>query len=169
MADVLNVQVGPCSVVFKGIDLGHTKGGCEVSYEPTHHDVSVDKYGETVVQKFLLGEKLTVKVPLAEFLISNLAVAIPQGEYAGAANARRTIGAAAGKKATDDSGQLVLHPLIEGTRRHDIVIHKAYVSSTIVLPIRPDEEKIIEVTFEALLDETKSDGNLLGFIGDSTA
>lgn len=169
MADVLNVQVGVCSVVFKNVDLGHTKGGVEVSYEPTHHDVTVDKYGETVVQKLLLGEKLTVKVPLAEFTIPNLAVAIPQGEYAGAANARRTIGAAAGKKATDDSGQLVLHPIIEGTRRHDIVIHKAYVASTVVLPLQVDAEKLIEVTFEALVDETKSDGNYLGFIGDSTA
>lgn len=169
MADVTNVQVGPCDVVFKGINLGHTKGGVEVSYEPTHHDVTVDKFGETVVQKYLLGEKLTVKVPLAEFTIANLGVAVPQGEYAGAANARRTIGAAAGKKATDDAGQLVLHPIIEGTRRHDIVIHKAYVASTIVLPLQVDAEKLIEVTFEALIDETKSDGNYLGFIGDSTA
>lgn len=169
MADITNVQVGPCSVTFKGIDLGHTKGGVEVTYEPTHHDVAVDKYGESKVQSVLIGEKLTAKVPLAEFTIANLAVAIPQGAFAGAANARRTIGASAGQKATDDSGQLVLHPIIEGTRRHDIVIHKAYVASAIVLPMKVDSEKLIEVTFEALIDETKTDGNYLGFIGDSTA
>jgi hypothetical protein len=168
MPDLTNVQLGVCEVTFNGVNLGHTKNGVELTYEPEHHDVTVDKYGNTVVQKYLIGEKLMAKVALAEFTIANLGVAIPQGAFAGAANSRRTIGAAAGKKATDDSAQLVLHPINEGTRRHDVVIHKAYVGSTIVLNHKNDEEKIIEVEFHALLDETKSDGNYLGFIGDST-
>lgn len=169
MPDVANVQVGSCSVTYNGLDLGHTKGGVVVSYEPVHTDVMVDAYGETVVEKFLRGEKLTAKVPLTEFTIANLRNAMPQSQFAGAANARITIGAKAGKKAKEDSYQLVLHPLIEGTRRHDIVLHKAYVASTVELNHTVDEQKIIEVTFEALLDETKSDGNYLGLIGDSTA
>ena len=169
MSDITQVQVGACSVSFNGLDLGHTKGGVEVTYEPTHKDVSVDKYGETVIQKRLTGEKLSAKVPLAEYTIANLRNAIPQSTFAGAANARITIGASAGQLATADAYQLVLHPLTEGTRRHDVVIYKAYVASTVVLPHKIDEEKIIEVTFEALLDETKSDGNYLGLIGDSTA
>lgn len=169
MPDVTNVQVGVCDVTFNGLNLGHTKGGVEVSYEPVYKDVAVDAYGETVVEKFLIGEKLTAKVPLAEYTIANLRNAMPQATFAGAANARMTIGAKAGKKAKEDSAQLVLHPMIEGTRRHDIVLHKAYVGSQVVLPHTNEDEKIIEVTFEALLDETKSDGNYLGLIGDSTA
>lgn len=169
MADVTNVQVGVCSVNFNSADLGHTKGGVEVTYEPTYHEVAVDLYGETPVEKYLTGEKLTAKVPLAEFTIAQMGVAIPQGAFAGAANARRTIGAKAGKKGTSVTAQLVLHPVNEGTRRHDIVFYKAFVDSVVVLPHRVDEEKIIEVTFVALLDETKSDRNYLGMIGDSTA
>lgn len=168
MADITNVKVGACSVTFNGVDLGHTKGGVEVSYEPTHHDVMVDKYGETIVEKYLVGEKLTAKVPLAEFTIANLKVAIPQGTYAGAGNKRLTVGQTAGVSAASLSAQLVLHPLNMGTRANDIVIHKAYVASTVTLAHRVDEEKVIEVTFEALLDETKSAGNFLGLIGDST-
>lgn len=169
MASITNVKVGVCSVTYNGVDLGHTKGGVEVSYEPVHHDVSVDLYGETVVEKYLIGEKFTVVVPLAEKTIANLRVAIPQATFAGAANARITVGAKAGKKATDDAYQLVLHPVTEGTRAYDVVLHKAYVASTVVIPHRNDEESLIEVTFEALLDETKTDGNYLGLIGDSTA
>lgn len=168
MADVTKVQVGACSVTYNGLDLGHTKGGVEVSYEPTYKDVSVDKYGETVVEKYLTGEKFTAKVPLAEFTIANLRNAMPKSTFAGAANTRITIGAAAGKKATDSAAQLVLHPLNQGTRQHDIVLYKAYVASQVVLSHKNDEEKIIEVTFEALLDESRSDGNYLGLIGDST-
>ena len=169
MADVTNVKVGACSVTFNSVDLGHTKGGVEVSYEPIYHDVTVDKYGETVVEKYLIGEKITAKVPLAEFTIANLKVAMPQGTFAGAANARITLGKSAGGKATTSAAQLVLHPLNMGTRANDIVLHKAYVSSTVDLKMMVDEEKVYEVEFEALLDETKSDGNYLGLIGDSTA
>ncbi len=169
MSDITNVQVGQCSVTFNGVDLGHTKGGVEVSYEPVYKDVTVDKYGETVVEKYLTGQKLTAKVSLAEYTIANLKVAMPKGQFAGAANARILLGAAAGKKGSDSAAVLVLHPVNEGTRRHDVVFYKALVTSSIVLNHKIDEEKVIEVTFETLIDETKSDGNYLGLIGDSTA
>ncbi|HYD35556.1 MAG TPA: hypothetical protein VD999_05790 [Vitreimonas sp.] len=169
MADISNVKVGVCSVTFGGTDLGHTKGGVEVTYEPVHKDVMVDKFGETIVEKYLIGEKLTAKVPLAEYTIANLRRSMPQATFAGAANARITLGASAGQRASTDALQLVLHPINEGTRAFDIVFHKAYVASEIVLNHKIDEEKVIEVVFEALLDESKSDGNYLGLIGDSTA
>jgi hypothetical protein len=169
MGDITKVKVGVCSVTFNGVDLGHTKGGVEVSYEPTHMDVTVDKYGETVVEKYLTGEKFTAKVPLAESTIANLRVAMPQSSFAGAANARVTIGASAGQSARADAAQLVLHPINEGTRAFDIVMYKAYVADTVDLMHKIDEVKVIECMFEALLDETKSDGNYLGLIGDSTA
>lgn len=169
MADITKVKLGVCEVSFNGVDLGHTKGGVVFTYEPTHSDVSVDLYGDTVVDKYLKGEKIAVKVPLAEKTIANLKVAIPQGTFAGAANARLTIGAKAGKKASDDAAQLVLHPVGEGTRAYDLVVYKAYVASQVELEHSNDGQTVIEVTFESLLDETKADGNYLGLIGDSTA
>lgn len=168
MGDITNVQVGVCSVTFNGTDLGHTKGGVEVTYEPIYHDVMVDKYGQTVVDKILIGEKMTAKVPLAEFTIANLKASMPKGTYAGAANTRLLLGSAAGKKASANAASLVLHPINEGTRRHDVVMYKAYPGNPIVIPHVNDAEKVFEVIFEALLDETKSDGNYLGLIGDST-
>ena len=169
MADITNVKVGACSVTFNNVDLGHTKGGVEVSYEPTYHEVTVDKYGETVVERYLMGEKITVKVPLAELTIANLKVAMPQGTFAGAGNARITLGKTAGGKASTSAAQLVLHPLNMGTRANDIVLHKCHVASTVDLKMKIDEENVFEVEFMALLDESKSDGNYLGLIGDSTA
>lgn len=169
MGDITNVQIGACSVTYKGVDLGHTKGGEEFTYEPEYHDITVDKYGNSVVEQVLMGEKVMIKVQLAEFTLANLGVAIPQGEWAGAANARRTIGAVAGKRQLTDAGLLVVHPLNEGTRRHDIVLYKAIVAESITIPHKNDEEKVIEVTFLGLVDESRSDGNYIGLIGDSTA
>ena len=169
MPSVNNVRLGVCTVAFNGVDLGHTLGGVEVVYEPTYKDVTVDKYGETVVEKKLIGEKLTAKVPLAEYTIANLKAAMPAGQYAGAANARIHVGKNAGLGMLASAAQLVLHPQDQGTRAYDVVFHKAIVASQITLVHKNDEEKVIEVEFEALLDESKSDNNYLGFIGDSTA
>lgn len=168
MADITNVQLGVCSVVYNGVDLGHTKGGVEVSYEPVYQDLMVDKYGETVIDKVLTGEKLTAKIPLAEFTIANLKSAMPNATFGGAGNSRITLGRSSGAKQSANAYQLVLHPISEGTKRHDIVFHKAVVASQIVLNHKIDEQKVIEVEFMALLDETKTDGNYLGLIGDST-
>lgn len=168
MADVTKVKVGPCSVTYNGVDLGHTVGGVEVIYTPTHFDVQVDKYGDTAVEKVLTGEDLRAKVPLAEYTIANLKNAMPQGQFQGAANARVHVGKSAGASARAAAAQLVLHPLNEGTRAFDIVFHKAYVANQVKLEHKINATKVVEVEFEALLDETKSDNNYLGFIGDST-
>lgn len=168
MADVTKVKVGVCSVVFNGVDLGHTSGGVEVIYTPQHYDVIVDKYGKTEGDRVLIGESLMAKVPLVEYTIANLKVAIPQGQFQGAGNATVHIGKSAGANARSQSAQLVLHPIAEGTKAFDIVFHKAYPANAVTLAHKVDAERVIEVDFEALVDETKSDNNYLGFIGDST-
>ena len=167
MADITNVKLGVCDVTFNNVPLGHTKGGVTVTYEPTYHDVTVDAYGETVVDKRLLGEKLIAKVPLAEATLANLAVAIPEGISSGS---KLTIGSTVGDALSGVAYQLVLHPSENASDDldDDVVFHKAVVSSSIELPFVNDGERIIEVEFEALLDETQSDGSYLGFIGDST-
>jgi hypothetical protein len=48
-------------------------------------------------------------------------------------------------------------------------LYKAFAHSAVTLNHKNDEERIIEVEFVALVDETKSDGNYLGLVGDSTA
>ena len=168
MASIDNVKLGVCNVTFNDVALGHTKGGVTVSYEPTYHDVAVDAYGETVVDKRLLGERLVATVPLAEATLANLQVAIPEGSTAGS---KLTIGSTVGDSLADEAKVLVLHPVENeiSNLADDVVFHKAVVASTVELPYQNDGERIIEVEFVALLDESKDDGNYLGFIGDSTS
>ena len=167
MADISNVKLGVCSVTFNAINLGHTKGGVVVTYEPTYHDLTVDMFGETIVDKKLLGEKLIAKVPLAESTLANLQIAIPEGTTSGD---KMTIGSTVGDALSDGAKQLILHPIanLAANLDDDVVFHKAVASSPVEIAFTNDGEKIFEVEFTALLDETKSDGNYLGFIGDST-
>lgn len=170
MADATKVQMGVCSVTLDGNDIGHTKGGVEIAYEPVLKDVTVDLYGETPVEKKLIGEKLTAKIPFAEYTIANLNKAMPHTTLAGAGNARATVGSQSGKSAIAKAVQLVIHPIAAGaSRAYDVVMYKAYQSGKIALHHKIDEEKIVMVEYQALIDETKSDGNYLGLFGDSAA
>ena len=168
MSSALNVTLGAVDVSINGVDVGHCKGGAEVTYEPEYTETSVDLYGNTPIDARLSGERLTCKVKFAEYTIANLRKAMPQSTFAGAGNTRITIGAKAGQKASDDAVLLVLHPSNMGTRANDVVLYKAVVVSSVNLVHANDEQKMIEVEFLALVDESKTDGNYLGLIGDST-
>ena len=170
MADTTNVKLGVCSVNFGGTDLGHTKGGVTLAYTPEYVDITVDQYGNSKVDKALVGEDMIVTVPLAESQVANLANAIPMGTLAGAADGRITIGKDAGDRLLDEAAQLVLHPiyLAAGDLSRDVVIHKAVVHNEISIPFTNEDQTTIEVEFCALVDTSKTTGNYLGHIGDST-
>lgn len=169
MADATNIQLGPCSVVYKGVDLGHTIGGVVLVYTPEYHETMVDKFGNSVVQKFLVGERLVAKANLAEFTLANLQQAIGQSTLQGDDSV--SIGSVAGKKASEKAGMLVLHPLAlaASDRNSDVTIYKAVVTNELTIEHKNDGEKVLPVEFDGLIDENRADGNMLGFIGDSLA
>lgn len=169
MADATKIQLGPCSVTFKGQDLGHTIGGVTVTYTPDFYESKVDKFGSSIVEKFLVGEKFMAECNLAEFTLANLQVAINQATLQGDDSV--SVGSSAGKKASVNAGLLVLHPLAAGSgvRDYDVSIYKAVVTSELKLEHKNDGEKVLPVTFDGLIDEGRTDGNMLGFIGDSIA
>ena len=169
MADVTKIQLGACSVTYKGVDLGHTIGGVVVTYTPDYHETSVDKYGSSVVEKFLVGERVKAEVSLAEITLANLEVAIALGVQV--ADDSVSMGSVAGKKASTTAGLLVLHPLAYATtvRDYDVSIYKAVVTNELKIEHKNDGEKLLPVVFDALIDENRSDGNILAFIGDSIA
>lgn len=169
MADATKIQLGPCSVTYKGRDMGHTIGGVTVTYTPEFHETVVDKFGSSVVEKFLVGERMTAEANLAEFTLANLQDAINQSTLQGDDSV--SVGSTAGKKASANAGLLVLHPLAAGSgvRDYDVAIYKAVVTSELKIEHKTDGEKVLPVVFDGLIDENRSDGNMLGFIGDSIA
>jgi len=170
MPDATNIKIGACSVTFNAVNLGHTKGGVELSYSPEYTDITADQFGNTPIDKSLTGEIMTVKVPLTESQVANLAVAVPLGTVVGATDGRLTMGKDAGARLAAVAAQLVLHPLVNGATDYsdDVVLHKVAVHGEVVLPFMVDEQRVIEVEFVAFIDTTKSSGNYLGHMGDST-
>lgn len=168
MGQLTNVRIGACSVLWGGVSLGHTKDGAEFQFERSFEDLMVDQYGETAVDKALTGQNLTVKVYLAEPNTSNLHVALPEQGHASGANGERVgLGADAGATLRQFARELVLHPLNRAASddSEDIHIYLAVSMETVALNYKVDEQRVIEVTFQALVDETYGSGRRLGHIG----
>lgn len=96
-SDIKNVKLGVCKVLFNGSDLGYTKGGVEVSVKTESHEVTIDQFGKTVINEYLMGRTISVKVPLAETTLANLLTTMPGAtmvQYGGAyATGTYTVGA----------------------------------------------------------------------------
>ena len=150
--------------------LGQTLGGVEFTLERNFEDLTVDKFGVAPVDKVFTGNNLMIKAYLAEPTKSNISKAATEGLYASqGTDSKLGIGAQAGLLMSTDAGILRLHP--RGTtpsdRNNDIYIWKAVSIEAINLPFKVDEQRILEVTWQALVDENRPNGEHLGRIGDA--
>ena len=169
MASLTNLRMDVCTLTFGGTALGHTKGGIVFKYAPKFKDITVDQYGETPIDKVLIGEEVTIKVNLAEPQVAQLNQAMPAGGHTVGASAERlAIGTDSGYSTRADGKALVLHPVSLGaSTAEDITIYKAVASEPVELNFEVDNQRVYEVTFTALIDETNGNGRRLGHIGST--
>jgi len=76
-SDTSNVKLGVCKITFGGVDLGYTKGGVEVEVTTDTHPVTVDQFGESIVNEYITKRDVKVKAPLAETTLDNLVNIMP--------------------------------------------------------------------------------------------
>ena len=72
-----NIKMGTCKISLDGVDLGLTMGGVDVEVSTTTHETKVDQFGDSVVNERIMGRNITVKCPLAETTLDNMAALIP--------------------------------------------------------------------------------------------
>lgn len=171
-ADISKVEItGPCRITFNNVDMGHTLDGVEMTAERELKDVMVDRFGHTPIDKVLCGNRLKVKFKLAQTEWDQWNWAIPEtSSYDGsAANDRADFGADAGYSLRGDAAQLVIHPLKNALTdfSDDVTIYKAISIDNVTLPMKIDQQKAIELTFEALVVEDYGTGRRLGHYGPS--
>lgn len=168
MANVQNLRIGDCDVFLDGIHLGHTKGGVEFTFEREFEDLTVDKYGNMPVDMALTGNNLLIKAFLAEITNDVLNVAIPEGKYdLGPSDDKLGLGTDSGYLLRQDAKPLRLHPRNKAATDYseDIYIWLAVSVENVEMAFKIDEQRVIETTFRALVDESKTNGERLGRIG----
>lgn len=170
MGTIANLRVEDMQVFYKEIDLGFTLGGVELSYEREFVDLTADQYGNTPLDKVLSGQSLKIKCMLAEPTKANLAKSIPEGAYSIAGGDDKLgLGAEAGYRLRDDAGLLRLHPrrLAGSDTNEDIYIWLAVSTAAINQAYKVDEQRVLEVEFEALVDPSQPARTKLGQVGNS--
>lgn len=77
MSNTKNVRLGVCKVIYNNVDLGYTQGGVQVTVKTDTQQVTVDQFGKTPINEYIIGRSCDVKVPLAETTIDNLCLVMP--------------------------------------------------------------------------------------------
>ncbi len=170
MASLNNLYVAAGSLItFGGVDLGHTVDGAEVEFERTLTEVNTDIYGKTPVDFVLQGQKATVKLKLAEITPGTLAYAVPEADWdENGATSHVHFGTKAGYSLRDDALALVIKPVGKNADdKRTITFFKAVSTDNVTFAYKIDEQSVYEVTFTALVDESRvaTDGRLLGRVG----
>lgn len=168
--DIAKAEIsGPCQITFGGIVLGHTVDGVELSAERELKEVMVDRFGHTPIDLILTGNNLRAKFKMAQTEFDQWNAAIPEtSSFDGAGTADRAdFGADAGYSLRQDAKVMVIHPMKNAATdfSDDVTIYLAVSAESITLPMRIDEQKVLEVTFRALVSEAYGTGRRLGHYG----
>ena len=170
MANIDNLYVAAGSrITLGGVDLGHTVDGAEIQIERSFVEVKTDIYGDTPVDYVLQGQKATVKLKLAEITPGTLSYVVPESDYdVGVSDDHLHFGTKAGYSLRGDALELVITPNGKNTDgQRTITFFKAVSTDNATFAYKIDEQSVYEVTFTALVDESRAatDGRLLGRVG----
>ncbi len=161
-----NVEIGTVDVTIDAVSLGHTLGGAILTFEKEFAELKVDKYASPV-DYALTGQNLMVKVTLAEPTVANLAIANPEGDSTTVGTLG--FGTETGWLASSAEVELVMHPVDQVTEAKDVTIFRAVVTENTELNYTVGDQRVLEITFKALPDETQTNGSNLGRVGPAPA
>ncbi|MFP3609178.1 hypothetical protein SB778_03575 [Paraburkholderia sp. SIMBA_050] len=154
-SDTKNVKMGVCLVYYKGIDLGYTQGGVQVTVTTQTHKTNVDQFGKTTVNEQIMSRDVSVKVPLAETTLENLVATMPGATIVGTGTDKKAIvTSGVGVSLLDLAGELRLHPKGRAVDDYseDFVIPLAATSGGLSFAYEVEKERIFDTTFTGYPD-----------------
>lgn len=155
-----NIRMGTCRILYDGTDLGFTTGGVEVTVATTTHEVKVDQYGDTLANEYIMGRTISIKAPLVETTIDNMAKIMPGADLI----TDNTDPLLPLKKVVVKSGtgisllglakELVLHPIANAVDDHseDLVIPHASTAGAMNFAYKYDAERVFDCEFKGYAD-----------------
>jgi len=171
-SDTANVKLGVCKITFGGVDLGYTKGGVEVDVTTDTHEVTVDQFGESVINEYVTKRDIKVKAPLAETTLENLVAIMPGSSLivdgVDATKKRVDITNGVGTNLLSVAQELMLHPieLADSDVSEDLTIPLAATAGAMSFAYKHDDERVYNTEFTGYPDPTTK---LLFQLGDTTA
>lgn len=168
------IKLGVCDCFWAPPDsdaevfLGLTKGGVDLTYTPEWYEITVDQFGKTLTDAALVGETVSVKIPLAETDTNKLKMFCHTATW-DSTNKKLTFGRFPGMRLESVAGKLRLHPIANGADlSEDVTIFKAVNRAPLELGYKIDAERIYQTEFFGMIKRTNGPGKFLFEIGDSS-
>ena len=163
-----NYYLGPCQIIFKGSDLGKTEGGVRVTGTQTTAELHTDQDGETPVDEYKTGTKISVTGSLAEITLENFASMFHTTVQSSDTKQKVEVSPGTGTSLFDQGGRLVIKPYVAGVVTTDknkwITLHQAGMKANIDLAYNRSDQQVM--AFEAV-GYPDSD-SLIATFGDTT-
>ena len=162
--DVTKVIGGPAQFTLGGTQLSHTQGGITVTAKPSQHLVTVDEFGTTTCGIRHTGDDVKMKVPFAEYTAAVLGAVYEAGRDQTAATGSKYlgIGRSAGYVYTTAAAQAV--PYLTADAAKLVSMLKVTPVGELVQEFNVDKDRLLEMEFACILDETATDGEMIGSI-----
>lgn len=151
--------------------VGYTKDGTKLDYNPTFTDITVDEE-DAPIDKRLTGEKAVISANVAEATLDNIATAIAGVNGApvvvaavGGAKGTKTIKVGSGKAAKMMVSLEGVSP--DGLSRV-VVGYIAIATGNLSLAFKKNSEVIVPMSFELMADSSKPAGERLYEMVDQT-
>ena len=165
-SDTANVKVGVANITFAGADLGYTKGGVEVEVTTEKYTVTVDQFGNSPINDYLIGRSISVTTPLAETTVDNLIITMPGATKIGTGTVKAEVTTGVGVNLIDVADELVVKPQAAVDESETITIPKAATAGNMSFAYQLDSERIFNVEWSGYPDPTTK---LLYIFGDKAA
>lgn len=167
-----NVKLGVCSVKYDNVDLGYTKGGVEVDVSTDTYPVTIDQFGESVINEYIMKRNVKVTLPLAETTLDNLVKIMPGATLVvddlDPTKRRVDVTNGVGTNLLSIAKELVLHPidLPANDLSEDFIVPLAATAGALKFAYKHNEERIFNTEFTGYPDSTTK---VLFKVGDKTA
>ncbi len=160
---IANLTSGPAKVNLSATEIGHTAGGVGFTITPQNRARNVDQYGVSEVDIIHQGDECRMTVPWAEWTASVLAEIYEPGDDQTAGTAALIgIGRTSGYVYVAQAAQIV--PRLTADAGKLIDLSRVVPIGEISFQHNSDDDRIFETEFACLVDESNSDGQLIGSI-----
>ncbi len=163
--DLSKIQSGPCKLTFDGDTVGHTMEGVRWNVQYDLRKRMVDEYGTNTAQMVHQGENIEISTTLAEKTLDVISIVFAWGYQISAT--MWGWGRTPGLDGDDVEKEMIIHPLEMGAATtQDVTFWKTVPSNAAEVQFGViTADRVFGVTFTAMVDESKSNGYLLGRIG----
>lgn len=164
--DVTLITAGPAQFQLNSSEVGHTSGGIGCTVTPQNRARNVDEFGTSEVAIIHQGDEVRLTVPWAEWAADTLSEVYNPGNDQTALTSTNApymgIGRSSGYIYTAKDGKII--PRLTENAGKLVQMFKVTPIGEISLSHDSENDRIFETEFACLVDETRTDGELIGKI-----